>query len=114
MHQPSGLSVNAAPFQPRAAMPVPRLAEVPRDLPEAGRKGPLNGRSPPGHTTTSSVGKMPSPVGGPYPLTSDDDVTSDGGLVNPSSRSKGKEATGAEEAEVGRAQTALTLQVLRL
>ena len=90
MHQPSGLSVNAAPFQPRAAMPALRLAEVPRDLPEAGRKGPLNGRSPPGRTTTSSVGKMPSPMGGPYPLTSDDDVTSDGGLVNPSSRRKGK------------------------
>ena len=90
MHQPSGLSVNAAPFQPQATMPAPRLAEVPRDLPEAGRKGPLNGRSPPGRTTTSSVGKMPSPVGDPYLLTSDDDVTSDGGLVNPSSCRKGK------------------------
>ena len=90
MHQPSGLPVNAAPFQPRAVMPAPRLAEVPRDLPEAGRKGPLNGHSPPGRTTTSLVDKMPSPVGGPYPLTSDDDVTSDGGLVNPSSRRKGK------------------------
>ena len=97
-HQPSGLSVNAAPFQPRAAMPVPRLAEVPRDLPEAGRKGPLNGRSPPGRTTTSSVGKMPSPAGSPYPLTSDDDVTSDGGLVNPSSRRKGKRSRGKKNA----------------
>ena len=90
MHQPSGLSVNAAPFQPWAAMPAPRLAEVPRDRPEAGRKGSLNGHSPPGRTTTSSVGKMPSPMGGPYPPTSDDDVTSDGGLVNPSSHRKGK------------------------
>ena len=90
MHQPSGLSVNAASFQLRAAMPAPRLAEVPRDLPEAERKGPLNGRSLPGRTTTSSVSKMPSPMGGPYPLTSDDDVTSDGGLVNPSSHRKGK------------------------
>ena len=95
MHQPSGLSVNAAPFQPRAMMPAPRLAEVPRDLPEAERKGPLNGRSPPGCTTTSSVGKMPSPMGGPYPLTSDDDITSDGGLVNPSSRRKGKRSHGS-------------------
>ena len=94
MHQPSGLLVNAAPFQPWAATPAPRLAEVPRDLPEAGRKGPLNGRSPPGRTTTSLVGKMPSPMGGPYPLTSDDDVTSDGGLVNPSSRRKGKRSLG--------------------
>ena len=101
MHQPSGLSVNAAPFQPRATMPAPRLAEVPRDLPEAGRKGQLNGRSPPGHTTTSSVGKMPSPVGGPYPLTSDDDVTSDGGLVNPSSRRKGKRSRGSRGSRSG-------------
>ena len=100
MHQPSGLSVNAALFQPRAAMPAPRLAEVPRDLPEAGRKGPLNGHSPPGRTTTSSVGKMPSPVGGPYPLTSDD-VTSDGGLVNPSSRRKGKRSRGSRGSRSG-------------
>ena len=101
MHQPSGLSVNAAPFQPRASMPVPRLAEVPRDLPEAGRKGSLNGHSPPGRTTTSSVGKMPSPVGGPYPPTSDDDVTSDGGLVNPSSRRKGKRSRGSRGSRSG-------------
>ena len=101
MHQPSGLSVNAAPFQPRAAMPAPRLAEVPRDLPEAGRKGPLNGRSLPGRTTTSSVSKMPSPVGGPYPLTSDDDVTSDGGLVNPSSHKKGKRSRGSRGSRSG-------------
>ena len=101
MHQPSGLSVNAAPFQPRAAMPAPRLAEVPRDLPEAGRKGPLNGRSPPGRMTTSLVGKMPSPVGGPYPLTSDSDVTSDGGLVNPSSRRKGKRSRGSRGSRGG-------------
>ena len=90
MHQPSGLSVSAAPFQLRAAMPVPRPAEVPRDPPEAGRKGSRDGRSPPGRTTTSSVGKINFPVGGPYPLTSDNDVTSDGGLVDPSSCRKGK------------------------
>ena len=29
MHQPSGLSVNAAPFQPQAAVPMPRPAEMP-------------------------------------------------------------------------------------
>ena len=108
MHQPSGFSVNAAPFQPRAAMPTPRLAEMPRDPPEAERKGSQDGCSPPGHTTTSSVGKIPSPMGGPYPPTSDDDVTSDGGLVDPSSHRKGKGAMGAEEAEAERAQTALT------
>ena len=95
IHQPSGLSVNAAPFQPQAATPALRLAEVPSDRPEARRKGSLNGRSPPGLTTTSSVGKMPSPVGGPYLPTSDDDVTSVGGLVNPSSRRRGKRSRGS-------------------
>ena len=101
MHQPSGLSVNAAPFQPRAAVPMPRPAEMPRDPPEAEGKGSQDGRSPPGHTTTSSVGKIPSPVGGPYPLTSDDDVTSDGGLVDPSSHRKGKRSCGSRGSRSG-------------
>ena len=101
MHQPSGLSVNAAPFQPRAAMPASRLAEVPRDLPEVGGKGSLNDRPLPGRTITSSVGKMPSPVGGPYPPTSDDDVTSDGGLVNPSSCRRVRRGRGSRGSRSG-------------
>ena len=101
MHQPSGLSVNAAPFQPRAVTPASRLAEVPRDLPEAGGKGSLNGRSPPGRTTTSSVGKMPSPMGGPYPPTSDDDATSDGGLVDPSSHRRVRRGQGSRGSRSG-------------
>ena len=101
MHQPSGLSVNAAPFQPQAAMPMPRPAEVPRDPPEAERKGSQDGCSPPGCRTTSSVGKIPSPVGGPYPPTSDDDVTSDGGLVDPSSHRKGKRSCGSRGSRSG-------------
>ena len=90
MHQPSGLSVDAAPFQLWAAVPMPRPAEMPRDPPEAERRGSKDGRSPPSRTTTSSVSKIPSPMGGPYPQTSDDDITSDGGLVDPSSHRKGK------------------------
>ena len=101
MHQPSGLSVNAAPFQPWAAMPTPRPAEVPRDPPEAERKGSQDGRSLPGRTTTSLVGKIPSPMGGPYPLTSDDDVTSDGGLVDPSCRRKGERSHGSRGSQSG-------------
>ena len=101
MHQPSGLSVNAAPFQPRAVTPASRLAEVPRDLPEAGGKGSLNGRPPPGRTITSSVGKMPSPVGGPYPPTSDDDVTSDGDLVDPSSHRRVRRGWGSRGSQSG-------------
>ena len=34
LHQPSGLSATAAPFQPRAALPMPRLAEMASDLHE--------------------------------------------------------------------------------
>ena len=101
MHQPSGLSVNAAPFQPRATVPIPRLAEMPRDPPEAKRRGSQDGRSPPSRTTTSSVGKIPSPMGGPYPPTSDDDVTSVGGVVDPSSRRKGKRSHGSRGGRSG-------------
>ena len=101
MHQPSGLSINAVPFQPRATMPASRLAEVPRDRPGARTKGSLNGRSPPGGPTTSSVGEVPSPRGGPYPPTSDDDVTSDGGLVNPSSHRKGRRSRGSRGTRSG-------------
>ena len=41
LHQPSGLSVTAAPFQPRATMPMPmpRPAEMPSDQHEAKKRG---------------------------------------------------------------------------
>ena len=67
MHQPSGLSVDAVPFQPRATVPMPRPAEMPRDAPEAKRRGSQDGCSPASCTTTSSVGKIPSPMGGSLP-----------------------------------------------
>ena len=90
LHQPSGLSVTAAPFQPRAAMPMPRPAEMASDQHEAEKRGPKASLSPSRCSTTSSVGKVPSPIRGPYPQTSDDDATSDVGLVDPSSRKKGR------------------------
>ena len=101
MHQPSGLSVNAAPFQPRATVPMPRPAEMPSDSPEADRRGSKDGHSPSRCSTTSSVGKIPSPMRGSYPQTSDDDVTSDGGLVDPSSRRKGKRGHGSRGGRSG-------------
>ena len=101
MHQPSGLSVNVAPFQPQAAVPMPRLAEMPSDHHEAGSRGPKDGLSPSHRSTTSSVGKIPSPMRGPYPQTSDDDVTSDGGLVDPSSHRKGKRGRGSRGGRSG-------------
>ena len=108
MHQPSRLSVNAAPFQPWAAVPTPRPAEMPSDPPEAGRRGSKDGLTPSRRSTTSSIGKIPSPMGGPYPQTSDNDVTSDGGLENPSFHRKGKRSCGSRVAEVVKALTALT------
>ena len=71
LHQPSGLSVTAAPFQPQAAMPMPRAAEMPSDQHEAEKRGPKTGLSPSHRSTTSSIGKIPSPIGVPIhrPLT---------------------------------------------
>ena len=101
MHQPSGLSVNAAPFQPQAAVPMPRPAEMPSDQPEAVSRGPKDGLSPSHRSTTSSAGKIPSPMRGPYPQTSDNDITSDGGLVDPSSHRKGKRGCGSRGGRSG-------------
>ena len=94
LHRPSGLSVNAAPFQSQAAMPMPKPAEMPKDQPEAKRRGPKAGLSPSHRLTTSSVGKIPSPIRGPFPQTSDDDATLDVGPVDPSSRKKEKRSHG--------------------
>ena len=94
LHQPSGLSVTAAPFQPQATMPMPRPTEMPSDQHEAEKRGPKTGLSPSHRLTTSSIGKVPSPKRGPYPQTSDDDATSDVCLVDPSSRRKGKRNQG--------------------
>ena len=94
LHQPSGLSVTVAPFQPQAAIPMPRLAETASDLHEAEKRGPKTGLSPSRCSTTSSVSQIPSPIRGPYPQTSDDDATSDIGLVDPSSCKKGRRSWG--------------------
>ena len=83
-----------APFWPQAAMPMPRPTEKPNDQHEAEKKGPKTDRSPSLRSTTSSTGKVPSPIRGPYPQTSDDDATSDVSLVDPSSRRKGRRNRG--------------------
>ena len=75
-------------------MPMPRPAEMPSDQHEAEKRGPKTGLSPSRRSTTSSIGKIPSPKRGTYPQTSDDDATSDVGLVDPSSRRKGKRNRG--------------------
>ena len=108
MHQPSGLSVNAALFQPWAAVPMPRLAEMPGDPPEAERRGSQDGRSLPSRKTTPSVGKILAPWGVPThrPL-----MTMSPQMEvwwTPPSARKEKGAAEAEEAKAERAQTALT------
>ena len=107
LHQHSGLSATAAPFQPRIT-PPPRLAEMASDQHKPGRSRPKAGLSPSRHSTTSSVGKVPSPIRGPYPQTSDDDTTSDVGLMDPSSQKKGEGAEATEVAEVVKAWIAPT------
>ena len=94
LHQPSGLSATTVPFQPWAALPMPKLAEMASDLHEQEGSGPKAGFSPSCCSTTSSVGKVPSAVRGPYPQTSDDDATSDVGLVDPSFHKKGRRSRG--------------------
>ena len=101
LHQPSKLSVMAAPFQPRATMPMPRPAEMPSDQHEAEKRGPKTGLSPSRRSTTSSVSKIPSSIRGPYPQTSDNDATSDVGLVDPSSRKKGRRSRGNRGGQSG-------------
>ena len=61
LHQPSGLSIVVAPFQARIARPMPGPAEMPSGPLEAERRGSGSGLSPPRHSTTSSVGKIPPP-----------------------------------------------------
>ena len=75
-------------------MPMPRPAEKPSDQLEAKRRGPKASLSPSHRSITSSVGKTPSPIRDPYPQTSDDYAISDVGLVDPSSRRKGKRSRG--------------------
>ena len=75
-------------------MPMPRPAEMPSDQHEAQKRGPETSLSPSRCLTTSSIGKVPSPMRGPYPQTSDNEVTSDVGLVDPSAHQKGRRNRG--------------------
>ena len=82
-------------------MPIPRPAEMASDQHKAEKRGPKAGLSPSHRSTISSVGKVPSPIRGPYPQTSDDDVTSDVGLVDPSSHKKGRRSRGNRGSQSG-------------
>ena len=94
LHQPSRLLATADPFQPQVTLPMPRLAEMASDPLEREGSGPKASFFLPCHPTTSSVGKVSPPTQGPYSQTSDDDATSDVGLVDPSSHKKGRRSRG--------------------
>ena len=89
-------------------MPMPRLTETASDQYEAEKRGPKTGLSPSRRSTTSPASKVLLPIRGPYPQTSDDDATSDVGLVDPSSRKKGRRGRATEVAGVVKARIALT------
>ena len=82
-------------------MSMPRLAEMPSDQHEAEKREPKASLSPSRCSTTSSIGKIPSPIRDPYPQTFDDDATSDVGLVDPSSRKKGRRNRGNRGSQSG-------------
>ena len=94
LHQSSGLSATAAPFQPWATLPMPRVAEMVSDLHKREGSGLKAGYSLPHRSTTSSAGKIPLPMWGPYPQTFDDDAASEMDLVDPSSPKKGRRGQG--------------------
>ena len=101
LHQPSGLSVTAPPFQPRAAVPMPGPAEMPCHSLEAERRGSRSCLSPSHHSTTSPVGKILPPMRGPYPQTSEDEAASDAGPIDSSSRKKGRRSRGNRGSQIG-------------
>ena len=81
---------------------MPRLAEMASDPQKQEGSRPKAGFSPSRRSTTSSVSKVPSSIRGPYPQTSDDDATSDVGLVDPSSHKKGRRSRGNRGSRSGK------------
>ena len=73
---------------------MPGPARMTSDPLEAERGGSRPNLSPPRRSTTSSVDKMPPPMRGPYPQTSEDKAASDAGLNDSSSHKKGRRSRG--------------------
>ena len=94
LHQPSSHSATAVPFEPQVPLPMTRLAGTSSDHLEREGSGPKASFSLTRHPTNSTIGKLPPPTRGPYPQTSDDDATSDVGLVDPTSHKKGRRSRG--------------------
>ena len=96
LHQPSRLLAVATPFELQVPLPTPGLVGTFSSHLERQGSGSSAGLSLTRDPTTSPVGKLPPPARGPYPQTSDDDATSDVGLVDPSSRKKGRRSQGSQ------------------
>ena len=94
LYQLSCLLATAAPFEPQVTLPTPGLAGMSSGPLERQGSGPQASFSLTRNPTTSPVGKLPPSARGPYPQTSDDDATSDVGLVDPSSHKKGRRSWG--------------------
>ena len=73
-----------------------------RDQHKQKGNGPKAGFPLAHRSTTSSVSKVPSPVRSPYPQISDDDATSDVGLVDPSSCKRGRRSRGNRGSRSGK------------
>ena len=67
----------------------------------AERSGLSPGLSPSCHSITSSVSKVPSPMRGPYPQTSEDEAVPDAGPTDPSSSKKGRRSRGSRGSRSG-------------
>ena len=94
LHQPSCLLAAAAPFEPQVPLPTPGLVGMSSSHLERQGSGAQAGFSLTHDPPTSPVGKLPPPAQGPYSQTSDEDATSDVGLVDPSSHKKGRRSQG--------------------
>ena len=101
LHQSSGRSVAAPPFQPKAAVTILGPAERPCDTREAERRGFRPSLSPSHHSTTPPVGEIPPPMRGPYLLTSEDEAASDAGPTDPSSCRRARRGRGSRGSRSG-------------
>ena len=103
MHQFTNLSANAVPFQPQAALPIPRPAGAAGGLQERKRDGATTDFSPPHRIVGSPLNRIPSPAHYPYLQTSDDgDLTTDGSTTELISHKKRQRSRGSKGNKSGK------------
>ena len=103
MHQFSNLSANAILFQPQAALPTPRPADVAGGLPERERDGATSDFSPPCRTSGSPLNGLSSPARYPHLQSSDDGgLTTDGSAAEFTSYKKRRRSRGSKGSRSGK------------